>query len=468
MIGIFYFKQSRASLVLLILALFCFLNANITTAYAKQNEVEYHPQKQIFRSYDIRGVYNKELFDKDAYLIGRAFGTILKSRNLSTIAVGYDGRSSSISLHDNLVKGLVEAGCDVIELGLVSTPVVYFSEYLLSLDASIMVTASHNPHEYNGFKFTLQKDSFCGNDIDTLFSLIVSQKFSTGRGSIVSKNIKDAYITRLLKDANIKSITQKDPKIVWDIGNGATSEFVKALVKKLPGQHVLLHDKIDPYFSDRGSDPAAKNSLTALSSLVKSRKFDAGIAFDGDGDRIVVVNSDGRVLRGDELLVVFADNLLTSHKGSKVIVDVKTSDSVVQAIKSLGGKPIMSRIGHDDALYNAVRFLNIISQKNYTIDTVLKSIPITYAAEDIAVACSNQNKFKIIEDVKTYLKQQNIKFNDLDGVRVEMKGGGWWLLRASQTTEILMIFGEAPSLEQKLVVEKEMQFIKNNFLAAKK
>ena len=296
----------------------------------------------ILREYDIRGIVGENLSEEDAYYLGRAFGTFVRRKGGSRVCIGYDGRDTSPTLSDALTKGLNESGIDVEHVGLGPTPMLYFAVKERGADAGIMITGSHNPSEYNGFKMTLQKEPVFGQTIQDIGTIAAAGDFETGAGSVTEIDIKDEYVTRLLKD-----LTNDRPmKIAWDNGNGAAGEILRLLTAKLPGEHILLYDDIDGDFPNHHPDPTVDANLVDLQKAVAEHGCDLGIAFDGDGDRIGVVDEKGTVLRCDILMIIYAREVLETFPGAPIIGDIKCSQVMFDEIDRMGGEGVIWKTGH--------------------------------------------------------------------------------------------------------------------------
>lgn len=426
----------------------------------------------ILREYDIRGIVDDTLKEKDAYIIGASFGSILRSKKLRKVCVGYDGRHSSPKFCELLIQGLVDVGCEVTDLGLGPTPMVYFALKDRSFDASVMVTGSHNPANYNGFKLSLQSTPFYGDDIQELGQVAAKGDFyqSEQEGSVTKKDVKESYIQRLLSDQ--KWPTEKKLKIAWDAGNGAAGEILKRMVAKLPGEHVLLYDKIDGDFPNHHPDPTVDKNLEDLRKTVKDKKCDFGIAFDGDGDRIGAIDEKGKILRCDHLLILYAKELLTRRPGSIIVGDVKCSQTMFDEITNMGGHPVMCKTGHslikakmnemkaplagelsghiffadhyygfDDALYCAIRLINIIANSEESLSQHFDQLPKLISTPEIRIDVDEEIKHSLPEKIKEILlekkKQEKFDLITIDGVRVSTEDG-WWLVRASNTQNCLV------------------------------
>tara|TARA_R110000772_G_scaffold267933_2_gene393243 strand:- start:12571 stop:13956 length:1386 start_codon:yes stop_codon:yes gene_type:complete len=424
----------------------------------------------ILREYDIRGTVGETLGAADLFAIGRAFGTLLVRAGGKSAATGYDGRLSSPELEAALAEGLQAAGVDVKRVGLGPTPMLYFATYHLGTDAGLMVTGSHNPPEFNGVKMVMQGRSFFGADIQRLGALAAQGDVATGSGAEARVDIMDAYVARLLQDFDgAKPLT-----VAWDAGNGAAGEALVKMVAGLPGRHIMLNETIDGTFPAHHPDPTVEKNLAQLKDAVAANGCDLGIAFDGDGDRIGVVDGQGRVLWGDQLLAILARDVLAAHPGATIIADVKTSTVFFDEIERLGGKPMMWKTGHshikskmaeigaplagemsahiffkdryygyDDALYAAIRLLNVLNGTDASLGDLLDAMPKAVSTPEIRFDCADDRKFQVVEEVRARLATETgIDVHGMDGVRVQ-SADGWWLLRASNTQPVLVARCEA-------------------------
>lgn len=424
----------------------------------------------ILREYDIRGTVGETLGTADMFAIGRAFGTVLVRAGGKSAATGYDGRLSSPELEAALADGLQAAGVDVKRVGLGPTPMLYFATYHLGTDAGLMVTGSHNPPEFNGVKLMLKGGSFFGADIQKLGVMAAEGDVATGSGDAARVDVMDAYVARLLRDFDgAKPLT-----VAWDAGNGAAGEALVKMVAGLPGRHILLNETIDGTFPAHHPDPTVEKNLAQLKDAVAANGCDLGIAFDGDGDRIGVVDGQGRVLWGDQILAILARDVLAAQPGATIIADVKTSTVFFDEIERLGGKPMMWMTGHshikskmaeigaplagemsahiffkdryygyDDALYAAIRLLNVLNGAEASLGDLLDAMPKTVSTPEIRFDCADDRKFDVVEEVRARLTTETgIDVHGMDGVRVQ-SADGWWLLRASNTQPVLVARCEA-------------------------
>lgn len=458
---------------------------------------EFH--SSILRNYDIRGIIDETLNNQDAYFIGRSMAFFLHNRGEQKVVVACDGRISSPVLKQNLIKGLTDSGMNVTDIGLGPTPMLYFGIYHLKSDAGIMITGSHNPANHNGFKMMLKDRPFYGDDILKLGEIAKNDQFINGSGKILHKNIMEEYISRLLEDSCLASsgsefLDEIDdflddesllPKIAWDAGNGATGEVMKKISERIKSKDFLLYEEIDGTFPNHHPDPTVPKNLEDLKRTVLENNCNLGIAFDGDGDRIGVIDDEGEIIWGDQLMVLFARDVLQEYPGSTIIADVKASNVLFDEISKAGGIPLMWKTGHslikskmkeinsplagemsghiffadkyygyDDALYAAIRIINIVIAGQIPLSELRKSLPKTFSTPEIRIECDEEKKFAIVEKIKQELQKENANFNDIDGVRVNTDDG-WWLLRASNTQAVLVARCEGKS-------ELSLETLKNN------
>lgn len=427
--------------------------------------------KSVLREYDVRGVVGKTLHEEDAHALGKAFGTTVRRAGGVRVAVGYDGRLSSPALADALVTGIRSTGCDVIRIGRGPTPMLYFTVYDEKTDAGIMVTGSHNPPDYNGFKMLNAGKSVFGEAIQELGRIAAAGDFEVGAGSLEDIDIEDRYVERLIAELDIDVA---DPMtIVWDCGNGATGDVVRKLTDKLPGTHHLLFDDIDGKFPNHHPDPTVEANLVDLKAAVAKHNADWGVAFDGDGDRIGVIDGKGQVLWGDQLLQIYAADVLDRVPGGSIIADVKASQTLFDEVTRLGGNAIMWKTGHsliktkmieskapiagemsghiffaeryygyDDAMYAAIRLYRILLQSAKSLADWHDAMPVAVNTPETRIECPDDRKFALIEEVRARLAKTDAEVNGIDGVRVRTEDG-WWLLRASNTQPAIVARCEA-------------------------
>lgn len=420
----------------------------------------------ILREYDIRGLVGDTLTEADARALGRAFGTLVVESGGRRVAVGRDGRESSPAFEANLVEGLVACGLTVDRVGCGPTPMLYFATYDLPADAGIMVTGSHNPPAYNGFKMILGKRPVYGDAIQRLGRIAADAAWAgTGAaGSATVQAMEGRYVDRLLRDCR----SRDDLTIAWDPGNGAAGRVVDALTTRLAGRHVTLNTEIDGRFPNHHPDPTVEANLAQLKEAVATGGCDFGVAFDGDGDRIGVIDGKGRVLWGDQILALLAEDVLTRHPGATIIADVKASQVLFDEVERMGGRPEMWRTGHslikqrmadtgaplagemsghiffadgwygfDDGIYTAVRLIDIVARKGIDLAAFRDGLPAVENTPEVRFEVPEARKFAIIEEVKARLASDGADVIDVDGVRVRT-ADGWWLLRASNTQNVLV------------------------------
>ena len=426
--------------------------------------------KTILREYDIRGIVGKDLNLIDALYLGKSFATLLRRNKYKNVVIGYDGRHSSLKIHKELIKGLLSQGIEVFKIGLVPTPLLYFSMYSKKLDSGIMITGSHNPPNYNGFKMLLKNKSIVGKDILDIAKISSKGDFyKNKRGKVNKISIKDKYLFFLTNSANVK----KNIKIAWDPGNGSSGEIISRLTKKLNGKHYLINEKIDGSFPAHHPDPTVAKNLKQLINLVKKKKCDFGFAFDGDGDRLGVVDNEGKIIYADKIVAFLAKDVLLKNPKSKIILDIKSSQIVFNEIKKLKGKPFFWKTGHslikekmketkaifagemsghiffadkyygfDDAIYASIRFLNLFCDSNKSLSKIFSDMEKSYNTPELRFNTTETEKFTIVEKLKKNLKKEKKKFIAIDGVRYSTKDG-WWLVRASNTQNIIVARCEA-------------------------
>ncbi|MFW5680179.1 MAG: phosphoglucomutase/phosphomannomutase PgmG [Pseudomonadota bacterium] len=429
----------------------------------------FHPT--ILREYDVRGIVGETLFAADARALGQAYATILAREGKGLrIAVGYDGRMSSPTLVAALIDGLVSAGAEVLSVGCGPTPMLYFAVHHLGCDGGIQVTGSHNPPSHNGFKMMIGTASFFGERIQAMRPIAEAGDFLEGAGgTVLATPVFDDYVDRLAKDYH----GTRPIHAIWDTGNGAAGPAVEALVAKLPGTHEVLFAEIDGTFPNHHPDPTEPENLEHLIERVRQSGAEIGIGFDGDGDRIGVVDGQGRIFFGDQLIEVLASDLLPRYPGAPIIADVKASQTLYDAIARMGGEPVMWKTGHslikakmaeigapmsgemsghifykdgfyghDDALYVAVRLLDILARGSQTLADYKDAMPAVVNTPEIRIDCPDEKKFDVIAAVKERLAAAGAEVIAIDGVRVNT-ADGWWLMRASNTQAVLVARAEA-------------------------
>ena len=429
----------------------------------------YRLDPTILREYDIRGVIDETLTVEGALAIGRSFGTMVVESGGRTVCVGYDGRLSSPDLEQAVVDGLVACGLSVIRIGLGPTPMLYFAVNTVPADAGIMISGSHNPPEYNGFKMMLGKAPFYGEDILRLGEIAAAGKYAEGVGESSALPVHDKYVARLASDySGARSL-----KVAWDAGNGSAGDAMRDLCAQLPGTHILLNEKIDGTFPAHHPDPTVPECLEQLQDVVRSEKCDFGMAFDGDGDRIGAIDGQGRILWGDQIMILLASDVLKEIPGATIIADVKASQTLFDEVDRMGGDPLMWRTGHslikakmaeteaplagemsghiffadkyygyDDGLYAAVRLLNHVANQDQSLADIRDSLPQPVNTPELRFPCDETRKFEVVKEVLSRMRAKSADLSDVDGLRVKTEDG-WWLLRASNTQDVLVARCEA-------------------------
>ena len=431
----------------------------------------------VLREYDIRGIIGETLGPDDARAIGRGFATLLRQAGGKRVAVGYDGRVSSPMLEHALCEGLTASGCDVVRIGLGPTPMLYYAEASTEeLDGGIQITGSHNPANYNGFKMVLQGRPFFGEDIQTIGRLAASGDWVDGTGTIETREIMQEYVERLLAGLDgIPADRLAGLRVGWDAGNGAAGPPLEVLTARLPGEHFTLYTEVDGNFPNHHPDPTVPANLEDLGRLVAEKNLDFGIAFDGDGDRIGAIDGEGRIIWGDQLLMIYAQDLLARSPGATIIADVKASRALFDSVAELGGKPLMWKTGHslikskmkeihaplagemsghiffadqyygyDDALYAAVRLVAASARLGRSVTELRGAMPNMINTPEMRFQVDESRKFAAIDEIKRRLENSGAQVDETDGVRVTTDDG-WWLLRASNTQDVLVARAESDS-----------------------
>jgi len=433
----------------------------------------------VLREYDIRGIIGETLGPDDARAIGRSFGTLLRRAGGKLVAVGYDGRVSSPMLEHALIEGLTSSGCDVRRIGMGATPMLYYAEASAEeVDGGIQITGSHNPANYNGFKMVFQGRPFFGADIQRVGEMAAAGDWDDGVGSVETTDVLDAYIERMLAALDgIDPERLAQLRIGWDAGNGSAGPALERLAARLPGEHHLLYTEVDGNFPHHHPDPTVPENLADLQKLVSAKSLDFGVAFDGDGDRIGAVDGQGRVIWGDQLLMIYAEDLLRTRANATIIADVKASRALFDRVAELGGQPVMWKTGHslikskmketgsplagemsghvffadtyygfDDALYAGVRLIAASARLGKSVTELRSAMPEMLNTPEMRFQVDESRKFAAIEEIRGRLSdagpQEGVEVNDTDGVRVTTPDG-WWLLRASNTQDVLVARAES-------------------------
>jgi len=422
----------------------------------------------IFREYDIRGITGKDLTETDVTAIGMGVGTYLAQHGCQKITVGRDCRVSSDVYARKVIEGLRSTGCHVTDIGICSTPVLYFSIPHLKQEGGVMVTASHNPAEYNGFKLCIGSDSIHGEEIQKIRRIIDEKAFEMGAGNLSAVEVTADYQTVIEKNINIA----QPLKVGIDAGNGTAGVVAVPLIKRLGCKVYDLYCEMDGTFPNHEADPTVLKNMQDLIGLVKDKGLDVGIGYDGDGDRIGVIDEKGNIVFGDKLLIIFAREILSRKPGATIISEVKCSHTMYADIEKHGGRAIMWKTGHslikakmkvekaelagemsghmffadryygfDDAVYASCRLLEILSNSGRKISEILADVPKTFTTPEIRVDCPDEKKFGIVQKVTAHFRE---RYNviDIDGVRI-LFDDGWGLVRASNTQPALVLRFEA-------------------------
>jgi phosphomannomutase / phosphoglucomutase len=436
----------------------------------------------IFREYDIRGVADAELVDEDVERLGRALATYIIRHSGRIICVGRDCRLSGERIHDALVKGMLSVGTHVLDLGVVPTPVLYFSTYYFRADGAVMITGSHNPPEYNGFKAVSGVEPLYGLAIQDLYRLIMLNDFDTGEGDVRSVDALNPYVDEIASQFAL----ERKVNVVVDAANGTAGPVIRQLFRKLNVHATEMFFDMDGSFPNHQPDPTHVSNLRALQERVRERNAELGIAFDGDADRIGVVDENGNIVHADMLLLMFGRDILSRKPGSTFIGEVKCSQVMYDKLKELGGNPIMYRAGHslikakmkqehaqlagemsghiffadryygyDDAIYAACRLLEIVAKSGRALSHQLDGIPQQYSTPELRLECPDELKFRLVEKVSEILRKEHPVI-EIDGVRVSFEDG-WALVRASNTQPVLVMRFEASSKQSLEKYRHEVQ-----------
>ncbi|MBV0899270.1 MAG: phosphomannomutase/phosphoglucomutase [Wolbachia endosymbiont of Fragariocoptes setiger] len=408
----------------------------------------------IIRKYDIRGIVGKELHISDGYEIGKKFGQFAINS-----CVGYDSRISGPAIEKELIRGIISSGGNVIRVGLCSSPMLYAATQTTKAEIGIMITASHNPKEYNGFKFFSNKQVFSNQEIKEVLNKTIEPSMKSG--SVININLYHKYIN-ILKNAVHNDNEERKLKIAWDCGNSPASGIIRYIEEVLPNhEHIVINNSIDGTFPLHDPDPIEEKNLVLLVNTIKEHTCDLGIALDGDSDRVCLIDNTGNIISNDHLFMLFAHETIEKHPNSKIIANVKMSMKVYDFVNKLGGQIItcatghslvkkkmieenakfagelsghffFSELGFDDGLYSAIKAIDIVLRKKESLYTIIEALPKLYITHEIKIVVKEEKKFKIIEAIKTMLQKQNITFSSLDGIKV-IDDRGWWLIRASNT-----------------------------------
>lgn len=440
---------------------------------------------EIFRAYDIRGVVDKSLTQEGVYAIGQAVGTMVLDSGGDTVVVGRDGRLSGMSFIDSLANGIASTGCHVINIGQVPTPVLYFATHHLEKHSGIIITGSHNPPDYNGLKIVVAGKALYGDDIQLIRTMIEQNQCHKGQGQIQEQSVTQAYIDAVKEKVTV----EKRLKVVVDCGNGVAGAVAPELYQSLNIEVIPLFCDVDGHFPNHHPDPGQPKNLVDLQAAVETHEADLGLAFDGDGDRLGVIDSKGQIIWPDRLMMLFAEDILSREPGATFIYDVKSTSHIEGVVNKAGGKPLMWKTGHslikakmretnaalaaemsghfffkerwygfDDALYAGARLLELVTKQPLSSYELFKTLPDSVNTPEINLSVSEEEKFTLID---TLIKQGDFESNQIttiDGMRVDFNDG-WGLVRASNTTPCLVLRFEADN-------QAALDRIQSNFKAA--
>ena len=437
---------------------------------------------QIFRAYDIRGIVDEELTEEGIFYIGKALGSYLLSKGRNSLVTARDGRISGPRLLKQFQKGVMSSGCDVIDIGEVPTPLLYFSTFETNVSDGVMLTGSHNPKNYNGLKIVIDKKSMTNEKIKKIKLIIDEENYLNGAGHISSFDVKEDYLREIKNKINIGSKI----KVCLDCGNGVGGVIAPKAFRVAGIDLIELHTKVDGNFPNHHPDPSDPKNLEDLQNKVLETNSDLGIALDGDGDRVGLVDNKGKIVFPDLYMILLAEDVLKKNPKGNIVYDVKCSTILEKKIRDFNGTPVLSRTGHsyikskiietnallggemsghiffnddwygfDDAIYSALRLIEILSKKKLTSSEIFESYPVSYSTPEINLKVTEQQKFKIIDELKPLVKDNNYKLIDIDGIRLESKNS-WGLVRASNTSPNLVLRFEGNT-------EKDLLEIKNYF-----
>lgn len=444
---------------------------------------------EVFREYDVRGLVDRDLNPAFVRELGKAIGAYAARNNAKTMSVGRDCRLSSSGYQDALTEGLRATGIDVIDVGLCATPVLYYAIRHLQTDGGVMVTGSHNPPEFNGFKICIGPDTIYGENIQELRRLMEKAQYPSGAGALTQRDVATSYEDYLVGHVDVKP----GLKVVVDGGNGTGGLFALPVFRRLGCDVIDIYCEPDGRFPNHFPDPTVPENIKDLIALVVEKKADLGIAYDGDADRIGAVTNEGKILWGDELLLLFSRSILAKNPGAAIIGEVKCSQKLYDDIAARGGRPIMWKAGHslikgkmkaekallagemsghlffadryfgyDDAVYASVRLLEILSASGRKLSELMADVPATYNTPEIRVSCPDKVKFEVVEDAREHFRQ-HFDIIDIDGVRIPF-ADGWGLIRASNTQPVLVLRFEATTQERLAAIRKTVEDVLEDIL----
>jgi phosphomannomutase/phosphoglucomutase len=428
----------------------------------------------IFRQYDVRGIVDRDLTPEVVERLGQGYGTYISRRGVQRATVGYDARLSSPTFSDALTRGITSTGVDVIQLGMVTTPALYFSFFHSDVEAGVMITGSHNPPDFNGFKLGLERTTIHGDEIQAVLALIQAGDFDRGQGQVSQQEIGPAYVNELVRRTGPLA---RPLKIVADAGNGTGGLYGPEILRRIGAEVIELYCEPDGHFPNHHPDPTLPEALETLITKVQETGADFGVGWDGDADRIGIVDARGRIVWGDQLMMLYSREVLAKQPGAPILFEVKCSQGLVDEVARLGGEPVMYKtghslikakmkeihaplagemsghiffadefFGHDDALYATARFARQIAAQEASLAELVDELPVYHATPETRVECPEEQKFEIVRQMTAYFKAHYDAL-DIDGVRI-LFGDGWGLIRASNTQPVLVLRFEAQTPER--------------------
>lgn len=448
-------------------------------------------KSEVFRQYDIRGIVGEQLNEESYYLIGKGFGTMLRNKGMKSIVIGGDARHSTRGFMDSFIKGALETGCEITDIGMVATPILYFAIWELKQDGGAMVTASHNPSQYNGCKLNLGLGSVYADALQDLLKLIQSEKFVQGDGKLIkNESVVEDYIQYIVDNVDIS----RPVKVIVDGGNGMGGPYLPEILRRKGCEVIEMYCEPDGDFPNHHPDPTVEKNMVDLARAVVEAEYELGIGLDGDADRIGVVDEKGKMLFGDQILNILARDYLAKNPGKTVIADVKCSKNLYDDIKARGGKAIMYKTGHanikmrmkeigvefagemsghvflgdrylgfDDAIYVSCRFIEIVANTQMPVSQYLADQPKMYNTPELHTKCEDSRKFDVVQKVCDEFKQGGYDVNDIDGARITF-ADGWGLIRASNTTPVLVTRYEASTEARMIEIRNLIETVINKYL----
>jgi phosphomannomutase/phosphoglucomutase len=448
-------------------------------------EIPKNPAKEIFRAYDIRGIVGDSFNDNTVYAVGRALGALATAQKQQALYLGYDARPSSPGFKEAMTAGLMDSGIDVIDIGIVPSPVLYYATHVGDTHSGVMITGSHNPSDYNGIKMVMGGCTLSSTAIAQLYQAILQQDFVSGEGHIKQEDMIDRYIDDIVERVHL----DRPLKVVVDCGNGVAALTAAKLYRKIGAEVIELYGELDGTFPNHHPDPSIPENLQDLIHAIKAHKADCGLAFDGDADRVGLVTETGEIIWPDRMMMLLAQDVLTRHPNAPIVFDIKCSHLLAEVIKQQGGQPIMAKTGHslikgemkkyqaplagelsghifyqdgwygfDDGVYVGARLLQIIAQSNDPASQLFANFPMWKQTPELKVQCKEDNKFHLVDNLIKHFKKTNKdgEVVTIDGLRINYNNG-WFLVRASNTTPCLTVRFEGKTWEHLKNMAKEVK-----------